>query len=189
MDILDGHFAPNLTFGPPVIASLRKAHPNVFIDCHLMVTDPERLIQPLKDAGADSITFHIESNLPNNDPALMIKKIRAANMKVGIVIKPATPVDVLFPYINDIDHVLIMTVEPGFSGQLFMPDMMPKVATLRAMYPNLNIQVDGGIGPVTIDIAADAGANIIVSASAIFNSSDRKAMIDTLRSGVEKYCC
>jgi ribulose-phosphate 3-epimerase len=187
MDIMDGHFVPNLTFGPPVIASLRKAHSDAFIDCHLMVTDPGQWILPLKDAGASSMTFHIESDLPENDPKVMIQRIREAGMKVGMVIKPATPVEVLYPYIEDLDLVLIMTVEPGFSGQSFMADMMPKVKELRERYPTLNIQVDGGISPSTIDAAAQAGANIIVAASAIFGSNDRKAVIDTLRSGVERY--
>jgi ribulose-phosphate 3-epimerase len=186
MDIMDGHFVPNLTFGPPVIASLRKAHPDIFIDCHLMVTDPIKWIEPLRKAGASSCTFHIESTLPDNDPKVMIQCIRDAGMKVGMVIKPGTPVDTLFPYVNDIDLVLIMTVEPGFSGQSFMSDMMSKVRILREKYPELNIQVDGGIGPVTIDVAAEAGANVIVAASAIFESTNRKGVINTLRTGVEK---
>lgn len=185
MDIMDGHFVPNLSFGPPVIASLRKAHQDVFIDCHLMVTYPEQWIEPLKKAGANSFTFHIESTLPDNDPKIMIQKIKDAGMKVGMVIKPNTNVDVLYPYIDELDLVLIMTVEPGFSGQSFMSNMMSKVIDLRNKYPNLNIQVDGGLGPNTIDIAASAGANVIVAASAIFESNDRKGVIDTLRAAVD----
>lgn len=187
MDIMDGHFVPNLSFGPPVIASLRNAHKDTFIDCHLMVSEPWKWIEPLKKAGASQCTFHIESDLPDNDPKSMIKLIRDAGMKVGMVIKPVTPVDVLYPYIDDIDLVLIMTVEPGFSGQQFMPEMMSKVTALRERYPELNIQVDGGVGPDTIDTAAGAGANVIVAASAIFGSNDRKNVVDTLRSVVEKY--
>jgi ribulose-phosphate 3-epimerase len=187
MDIMDGHFVPNLSFGPPVIACLRKALPNAMIDCHLMVTEPAKWVQPMKAAGATQFTFHLESVLPSNDPNVMIQMIRDAGMKVGIVIKPSTPVERLFPYIELIDVVLIMTVEPGFSGQKFMPEMMSKVQILREKYPNLYIQVDGGLSPETIDHAASVGANVIVAASAIFSSSDRKTVIDTLRAGVDKY--
>lgn len=181
---------PNLSFGPPVVASLRKAVPDAVIDCHLMVTDPWKWIQALKVAGATSFTFHLESNLPDdNNVSSMIEQIRSAGMQVGIAIKPGTPVEALYPYVNNIDLALIMTVEPGFSGQSFMGDMMPKVRSLRDRCPDLNIQVDGGLSPETIDAAAAAGANVIVAASAIFGSPDRKAVIDALRAGVEKYRC
>lgn len=189
MDIMDGHFVPNLTFGPPVIASLRKAcKEDAFIDCHCMVTKPQDWVEPLKKAGASSMTFHIESDLPNGDVNAMIQMIRQAGMQVGIVVKPKTPIDAILPHIKDVDLVLIMTVEPGFSGQKFMADMMPKVRLLREQFPHLNIQVDGGLSPSTIDEASAAGANVIVAASAIFGSSDRKAVIDTLRDAVNKYC-
>ena len=186
MDIMDGHFVPNLTFGPPVIASLRKAQPDAYIDCHLMVSEPSKWVEPLNKAGASGFTFHLESEMPEGGVPGMIKMVRDAGMKVGMVIKPKTPAKSLFPYISDIDLVLIMTVEPGFSGQKFMPDMMGKVKELRQKYPDLDIQVDGGLSPSTIDEAAEAGANAIVAASAIFGSEDRKAVIDNLREGVEK---
>ena len=141
----------------------------------------------MKKAGASSLTFHIESDLPEGGPKAMIKKIRDAGMNVGIVVKPATPIESIFEYVNDIDLVLIMTVEPGFSGQKFMPDMMTKVKVLREKYPQLNIQVDGGLSPDTVDEAAAAGANVIVAASAIFGSEDRQGVIDRLRAGVEKF--
>lgn len=182
-----GHFVPNLTFGPPVIASLRKALPNAYIDCHFMVTEPAKWVEPMKKAGASSFTFHLESDLPDGGPKAMIKLIRDAGMKVGIVIKPGTPVEDLFSYVEDLDLVLIMTVEPGFSGQKFMPAMMSKVKSLREKYPNLTIQVDGGLSPSTIDAAGEAGANAVVAASAIFGSDDRKGVIDALRAGVEKH--
>jgi ribulose-phosphate 3-epimerase len=188
MDIMDGHFVPNLSFGPPVIASLRKALPKAFIDCHLMVDNPADYVLPLQKAGASSMTFHLESpRLPNNDPNSMIDMIRTAGMNVGIVIKPKTPVESVFDYVDKVDLVLIMTVEPGFSGQAFMPDMMPKVKILRQKYPNLNIQVDGGLSPETVHEAAQVGANIIVAASAIFGSTDRQKVIAQLRDGVEQY--
>ena len=188
MDIMDGHFVPNLSFGPPVIASLRQAVPvDAFIDCHLMVSEPSKWIIPLQKAGASSLTFHLESQLPEQSVDAMIQQIRDAGMKVGMVIKPGTAVEELYPYIEKIDLVLIMTVEPGFSGQSFMADMMPKVRALRAKYPALNIQVDGGLSPDTIDAAAEAGANVIVAASAIFGAKDRKGVIDLLRAGVDKH--
>jgi ribulose-phosphate 3-epimerase len=184
---MDGHFVPNLTFGPPVIASLHKSKKDAFIDCHLMVTRPADWVEPLKKAGASSFTFHIESEMPEGGVAAMIKMIRDSGMKVGMVLKPITPVEELYPYLADLDLVLIMTVNPGFSGQKFMPEMMSKVKSLRSKCPNLNIQVDGGISPLTIDTAAEAGANVIVAASAIFGSDDRQGVINTLRAGVKKY--
>ena len=186
MDIMDGHFVPNLTFGPPVIASLRKAQPNAFIDCHLMVTEPAKWVEPMKKAGASGFTFHLESEMPEGGVPAMIKMVRDAEMRVGMVIKPKTPAESLFPFISDIDLVLIMTVEPGFSGQKFMPEMMPKVKVLREKFPDLDIQVDGGLSPSTIGAVGEAGANAIVAASSIFGSNDRKSVIDSLREGVDK---
>mmetsp|Transcript_7622 Transcript_7622/g.19284 ORF Transcript_7622/g.19284 Transcript_7622/m.19284 type:complete len:240 (+) Transcript_7622:3-722(+) len=186
MDIMDGHFVPNLTFGPPVIASLRKAKPDAYIDCHLMVTRPYDWVEPLKKAGASGFTFHLESDMPEGGVTAMIDMVREAGMKVGMVIKPGTAVEELFAYADKLDLVLIMTVEPGFSGQKFMPDMMPKVKALREKFPNLDIQVDGGLSPKTIDQAAAAGANAVVAASAIFGSNDRKGVIDELRGAVTK---
>jgi len=186
MDIMDGHFVPNLSFGPPVVASLRQAHKNAFIDCHLMVSKPAFWVEPLKKAGCSSFTFHIESELPEGGPRAMIQMIRDAGMRVGMVVKPATPVESLFEYVPHLDLVLIMTVEPGFSGQAFMPCQMQKVKLLRAAFPDLDIEVDGGLSPDTIDQAAEAGANVIVAASAIFGSNDRQGVIDALRAGVTK---
>lgn len=151
-----------------------------------MVSEPAKWVDPLKKAGASNFTFHIESEMPEGGAKAMIKMIRDAGMKVGIVIKPKTPIEEVFPYLDDIDHVLIMTVEPGFSGQKFMADMMPKVKALREKAPTINIQVDGGLSPSTIDAAAEAGANVIVAASAIFGSDDRQGVIDALRAGVDK---
>ena len=151
-----------------------------------MVREPATLVEPLKKAGASNITFHIESDMPKGGVPAMIKMIHDAGMKAGIVIKPDTPVDTVFPYAKDVDLVLIMTVNPGFSGQAFMPEMMPKVQTLREKFPNLDIQVDGGLSPATIEAAGQAGANVIVAASAIFGAEDRKGVIDILRAGVEK---
>lgn len=152
-----------------------------------MVKEPAKWVEPMKKAGASSLTFHVESDLPEGGPKAMIQMIRDAGMNVGIVVKPGTPIESIFEYVNDIDMVLIMTVEPGFSGQKFMPDMMPKVKVLREKSPKLNIQVDGGLSPATVDDAASVGANVIVAASAIFGSDDRQGVINALRAGVEKY--
>jgi ribulose-phosphate 3-epimerase len=184
---MDGHFVPNLSFGPPVISSLHNALPDAYLDCHLMVSDPAFWVEPLRKAGASSLTFHLESTLPNNSPLEMIERVRSAGMHVGMVIKPGTPVEALFEYADRLDLVLIMTVEPGFSGQAFMPHMMPKVRELRAKFPHLTIQVDGGLSPSTVDEATEAGANAIVAASAIFGAEDRQAGIERLRSSVERH--
>eukprot|EP01132_Coremiostelium_polycephalum_P005598 gene5598-6966_t len=192
MDVMDNHFVPNLTIGAPVIKSLRK-HTKGFLDCHLMVTNPESMIDDFKAAGADSITFHIEAT-ENRDNGVVsitdevIEKIKSSGMKVGISVKPKTPVDVLFPFIDKLDFVLIMTVEPGFGGQSFMKDMMPKVSTLRKRYPHLGIQVDGGLDPVTIEDAAAAGANIIVAGSSLFKPGQNpKETMQLFRDSINKH--
>jgi ribulose-phosphate 3-epimerase len=195
---MDGHFVPNLSFGPPVIECLRKNQKDAYIDCHLMVSEPAKWVEPLRKAGASSFTFHIESIMPgSNEPVAgeisvdgvraLIRMIRDAGMKVGVTLRPSTSVDTILPYLGEVDLALIMTVNPGFSGQKFMPEMMEKIKTIRSKHPTLPIQVDGGVSPSTIDMAAEAGANVIVAASAIFGAEDRKHVIQQLRAGVEKY--
>lgn len=144
-------------------------------------------VQPMGKAGANLFTFHIESNMPEGGVQTLINAIKEQGMKVGVSIKPKTSIEEIFPIIDQLDMVLIMTVEPGFSGQSFMDDMMPKVDALRKKYPNLDIQVDGGLSPTTVDAATSVGANVIVAASAIFGSDDRKGVIDALRSSVDSY--
>lgn len=178
LDVMDGHFVPNLTFGHPMVSCLRKEIPTAFFDMHMMVEDPEKWIEPMSSAGATQYTFHYEAA---SDVKRCIRKIREANMKVGIGLKPKTPVDVVVPYIEDIDMVLVMTVEPGFGGQSFMSDMMSKVQYLRERFRELDIEVDGGVGPNTIHECANAGANMIVSGTAVINSSDPKQVMNTLR--------
>jgi len=183
--LLFRHFVPNLTIGPPVVKSLRS-HTKVFLDCHLMIEHPEKWIKDFKDAGANQITFHLEAT---ENPVKVIEAIKEAGLLAAIAIKPKTPVEKLIPYLDFVNMVLIMTVEPGFGGQSFMADMMPKVEYLRKLKPSLNIQVDGGIGPDTIDKAAKAGANIIVSGSAIFKNgpSNYAKTISILRESVLKH--
>lgn len=137
LDVMDGHFVPNISLGPPIISSLRKQFPRegdkpIVFDCHMMVSEPDEWIEEIAKAGGDSYTFHFEAT---KDPARVIKKIKEHGLKAAMAIKPKTPVEEVFPYAEDLDMVLVMTVEPGFGGQKFMPDMMPKVETLRKKYP------------------------------------------------------
>ncbi|XP_013839908.1 ribulose-phosphate 3-epimerase isoform X2 [Sus scrofa] len=173
------HFVPNITFGHPVVESLRKQlGQDPFFDMHMMVSRPEQWVKPMAVAGANQYTFHLEAT---ENPGALIKDIRENGMKVGLAIKPGTTVEYLAPWANQIDMALVMTVEPGFGGQKFMEDMMPKVHWLRTQFPSLDIEVDGGVGPDTIHKCAEAGANMIVSGSAIMRSEDPRSVINLLR--------
>jgi len=185
VDIMDGNFVPNLTFGPPVVKAVRKKIPKgeAFFDCHMMVANPQQWVGPMADAGADQYTFHYEAN---GDVAETIKLVKEHGMRVGLAIKPGTPAEKVDPYLKDVDMVLVMTVEPGFGGQKFMPDMMPKVEQIRAKAPKLDLQVDGGLGPDTVDCAACAGANVIVSGSGVYGADVPKEAIEVLRKAVQK---
>ena len=174
LDVMDGHFVPNISFGAPVIKSLRKNINDGLFDVHLMVSEPEKWVNDMSDAGADIFTFHIESLKNEIKIIKLIKYIKLKNMKVGIAVKPETSIERIIPYIENIDMVLIMTVEPGFGGQKFMPNMMEKVSFLRKQYPELDIEVDGGLNLETTKIAKDAGANMIVAGSYIFNSNPQE---------------
>ncbi|XP_045596648.1 ribulose-phosphate 3-epimerase isoform X1 [Procambarus clarkii] len=183
LDVMDGHFVPNLTFGHPLVKCLRSKVPEAFFDMHMMVAEPEKWVDPMADAGADQYTFHIEATV---DAPALARKIKEAGMKVGIGIKPGTSVESVVPYADLADMILVMTVEPGFGGQKFMGDMMTKVRFLREKFPDMDIEVDGGVGPSTIDACAEAGANMIVSGSAVVNAEDPKAVILQLRESVVK---
>lgn len=185
MDIMDGHFVPNLTIGAPVIESLRK-HTKAYLDCHLMVTNPLDYVEALGKAGASGFTFHVEVSKDNWKE--LVRLIKSKGMTPGVSLKPGTPIEDVFPLLEDenpVELVLVMTVEPGFGGQKFMPEMMDKVRTLRKKYPTLDIEVDGGLGPSTIDMAAAAGANCIVAGSSVFGASDPAQVISLLRKNVE----
>ncbi len=181
IDVMDGHFVPNISIGVPVVASIRKVTSAVF-DCHLMISNPIDYIDAFVKAGADLISFHVESN---SDISETIKKITSANKKAALVVKPNTPINVVFPYLKDISMVLVMTVEPGFGGQSFMEDMLPKVTALREEIEkqglDVDIQVDGGVDNITASACKDAGANVLVAGSYIFKSPDVKKAIDILK--------
>ncbi|XP_077226870.1 ribulose-phosphate 3-epimerase, cytoplasmic isoform [Tasmannia lanceolata] len=185
MDIMDGHFVPNLTIGAPVIESLRK-HTKAYLDCHLMVTNPIDYVEPFAKAGASGFTFHVEASKDNWQE--LIQRIKKGGMRPGVALKPATPIEEVYPLVeneNPVEMVLVMTVEPGFGGQKFMPETMDKVRALRKKYPSLDIEVDGGLGPSTIDVAASAGANCIVAGSSVFGAPEPGQVISILRKSVE----
>ncbi|XP_057525503.1 ribulose-phosphate 3-epimerase, cytoplasmic isoform-like [Amaranthus tricolor] len=185
MDIMDGHFVPNLTIGAPVIESLRK-HTQAYLDCHLMVTNPLAYVEPLGKAGASGFTFHVEVSKDNWQD--LVEKIKSKGMRPGVALKPGTPIEEVYPLVeghNPVEMVLVMTVEPGFGGQKFMPEMMDKVRALRKKYPSLDIEVDGGLGLSTIDAAASAGANCIVAGSSVFGAPEPAHVIQIMRKSVE----
>lgn len=178
IDVMDGHFVPNISFGMPVIKCIRPVS-DLFFDVHIMISQPQKYITGLKKSGADLVTFHVEAE---GDPAETIRMIHAEGMKAGISVKPGTPVEVLAPYLDEVELVLVMTVEPGFGGQSFMEDMMPKLAWLRQRCRlGTVLQVDGGINRKTIAAAAAAGANCFVAGSAVFGREDYGAEITALR--------
>jgi len=185
LDVMDGHFVPNLTFGAPVVKCLRSKMKDVFFDMHMMVAKPEQWVKDVADAGADQYTFHIEAT---QNPGELCRKIREAGMKVGMGVKPNTDINVVVDWVDQdlVDMVLVMTVEPGFGGQSFMQDMMSKVSFIRSKYPALDIEVDGGVGPKTIDECAKAGANMIVSGTAVVKNPDPAKVIADMRQAVNK---
>ena len=183
VDVMDGHFVPNLTIGPPVIKSLRK-HCSLKFDVHLMISPVHKYIKDYSDAGADIITFHPEAT---SDVSKTIKLIKDANKKVGISLKPKSKIDLIKDYLNQIDLVLIMSVEPGFGGQKFMPDVLEKTKKVRDLINKQNlsvdVEIDGGINFENCSTVKNAGANIIVSGSTVFkeNKGDLKKNIEILR--------
>ena len=181
IDVMDGHFVPNLTLGAPVIRCLRGKTSLVF-DVHLMISDPLRYIDDFADAGADIITFHLESE---SDCIKTIQKIKSRGLKAGLSIKPKTGVEKLRPFLPLVDMALIMTVEPGFGGQSFMADMLPKVSAVRddcrQMGKNILIQVDGGITDQTAPLTAKAGANVLVAGSYVFGAKDAAQAVNALK--------
>lgn len=185
-DVMDGHFVPNISIGIPVLKSL-KSYASIPIDVHLMISEPLKYIGDFAKAGADIITFHVESD---SDPVETIKAIREAGCKPSISVKPGTPAEAIFPYLELVDMVLVMTVEPGFGGQSFMADMMPKARAIRDEITkrglDVMVEVDGGISEKNAALCAENGIDVLVSGSTIFGASDATAMIATIRSEAEK---
>ncbi len=187
IDVMDGHFVPNITLGAPLVKCLRKCSDLLF-DCHLMISEPLKYIPDFINAGADLICFHVESDSPIEET---IDFIREKGKIAALAVKPGTEIEAVYPYLEKLGMVLVMTVEPGFGGQSFMADMMPKIEKLREECKrrniDLDIQVDGGISPATVETAAKAGANVLVAGSAIFCAEDPKEAITTLREKAAKY--
>lgn len=178
VDVMDGHFVPNITIGVPVVASIRKVT-KLPLDVHLMIENPEKYVEPFVKVGADILTFHYECG---TDIKKTIDLIKSFGIKVGLSIKPKTTPDVVFPYLKDLDLLLVMTVEPGFGGQKFMQDCADKIPVIKEKAPeNLIIQVDGGINAETARICTFYGANSLVAGNYIYKSADIKSAIKSLR--------
>lgn len=177
IDVMDGHFVPNISIGVPVVKSIRKKT-DLFLDTHLMIENPQKYIKPFAEAGSDLITFHLEAV---ENPDVVISLIKKAGIKAGISIKPKTEPKKVFPYLKDLDLVLVMTVEPGFGGQEFIHECAMKIPVIKEHAPEkLIIQVDGGINNLTGKICTSLGANSLVAGSYIYGSDDYKKAIDSL---------
>ena len=181
IDVMDGHFVPNITIGAPVVKCLRKTT-GLFFDVHLMISEPDRYIPDFAAAGAGLITVHAESD---GDTEATAERIRSLGVKAAVALKPATPAETVFPYLDKLDMVLVMTVEPGFGGQSFMADQLPKIAAIRAECEkrglSTDIQVDGGITDKTAPLVVGAGANVLVAGSYLFRAESMAAAIARLR--------
>jgi ribulose-phosphate 3-epimerase len=184
IDVMDGHFVPNLTIGPPVVASLRK-HSDLFFDTHLMITDPARYLEPFRDAGADGCTVHVEVG----ETEALVAQMRDLGLRVGLAANPDTPFEAVEPFLGLVDLLLCMTVFPGFGGQSFMAEVMPKVAQVRqaadAAGYTLDLEVDGGIDEHTVVPATRAGANVFVAGSAVFGQEDPVGAMEGILAAAE----
>ena len=183
IDVMDGLFVPNISIGLPVLSCIRKVT-DLTLDVHLMIDRPVRYVEQFCDAGGDLITCHVEADTEENIHAA-IDKIHAKGKKAGVVIKPRTPASAVLPFIDKVELILVMTVEPGFGGQKFMADMMPKVQTVRgyidALNPACELEVDGGVDAQTCKLCIAAGANVLVAGSSVYKSADIPATIAALR--------
>lgn len=186
IDVMDGHFVPNITMGPMVVKAVRPLT-DLPLDVHLMIEDPDQYIEAFADAGADYITVHVEAAAHLHRT---IQLIKSKGVKAGVVLNPATPAEWVKPILQDIDMVLLMTVNPGFGGQSFIPSVVPKIKQIRSwadeINPKLEIEVDGGINTETAAVCAEAGADVFVAGSAIYNKNDREAAIQDLRKSLSK---
>lgn len=181
VDVMDGRFVPNITLGPPVVKAVRGATKAV-VDCHLMIVEPERYVADFANAGADIISVHVEAS---THLQRTLHSIRALGKRAGVVLNPHTPEDTIRYVMGDIDLVLVMSVNPGFGGQSFLPLVLPKLKALRQMIDasgrNIDLEIDGGIGPENTKLVTDAGADVLVAGSAIFGQKDRGAAMKQIR--------
>lgn len=186
VDVMDAHFVPNLTLGLPVVQSLLKAT-DIPLDCHLMIEDPGRWAPPYAEAGAHNVTFHAEAT---DDPVAVARDIRAAGAKAGLSVKPNTPIEPYLEILRDFDTLLVMSVEPGFGGQSFIPHVLDKARTVRRLVDSgelrLIVEIDGGINNDTIEAAAEAGIDCFVAGSAVYNTTDPGATVEALRQQAAK---
>ena len=182
-DVMDGLFVPNLSVGIPVLESVRK-YTDMFLDVHLMIRGPLRYVERFCEAGADLVCIHVEADTEGNTRQAL-RKVRSEGKKSGLALKPGTPWDAALPFIEDVDLILVMTVEPGFGGQKFMSEMLPKLGFLRETLDEFGLEclleVDGGINPLTASLSAAAGAQVLVAGSDVFKAEDRKGRIALLR--------
>lgn len=183
VDVMDGLFVPNISIGIPVVKSIRPTT-SLPLDVHLMIDRPVRYVEQFCDAGADIVTCHVEADTEENIHAAL-QKIHAKGKKAGVVVKPKTPASAVLPFINEVEMILVMTVEPGFGGQKFMADMMPKLQTIRgymdAMNPACELEVDGGVDTATCKVCIANGANVLVAGSAVYKAEDIPGRIAELR--------
>ena len=200
VDVMDGHYVHNLTIGPPVVKSVKAAvGTSAVLDCHLMVTEPTEWVDDFAKAGADIFTFQLDAVAPScltsetvipeelEKAKALMKAIKGAGMKAGVCLRPKAAAACVGPLVEAglVDLILVLTVEPGFGGQAFMPEMVPKIEALRKAYPDMDIEVDGGIKDSTVDAAAKAGANVAVAGSYVFGASDLKAAVSTLQAALD----
>ncbi|KAH8102531.1 ribulose-5-phosphate 3-epimerase [Cristinia sonorae] len=184
MDVMDGHFVPNITMGAPILSCVSKGVPGIFMDCHMMVAEPEKWVDDIADAGGSLYCFHLEAT---SDPLSLIDQIHGRNMKAGVAISPDTPSTAITDDLGEAaDMLLVMTVYPGRGGQKFIERCVPKVSELRTRFPDKDIEVDGGVGPKTIGVCADAGSNVIVAGTAIFGASNPEQVISVLKATVNE---
>ena len=179
IDVMDAHFVPNLSFGPDVVALARRVEPNLYRNVHLMMTRPDLYLEPFAKAGAQTIQIHVEADC---DIHHELARIRAMGIRPGLVLNPETPVDRVLPYLKECDELLVMTVHPGYGGQTFISECLPKVSAVRRRMPELDVMVDGGVNAETAVRAAQAGANQFVAGSYLFKQADMGASVDALRS-------
>lgn len=177
IDVMDGHFVPNLNFGPSTVAAFRRCTA-LHLDVHLMIERPDLYIDRFADAGADAISIHIEASC---DIGEALKSIKKRGLRTGLVLKPATPAEAVAPFVGLFDYVLVMTVEPGYGGQKFMEDMLPKISALAAIEPHFPVMVDGGVGAKTAPLCIEAGATELVAGSALFKAPEMGTEIVKLR--------